>query len=134
MRDILTSNEHIQLKKIFKSIELLKNKTALIVLSADTHKLSLALNDYILKEGNISTYNTEKIPNNNIIQDIITSHKNSFLLINLFLHKDINEIIKFLNYDRDDVFKHKLKLIFLFDKESSKILKQKAFDFFPEII
>ena len=130
MRDLLTASDFVQLDKIHTVIELLKDNSCLIILSVDTKKLNQAFKKYFRKKNKAKEFDFRKINNYNIIQAILGKKVTSLLLIDLFQKEDTKNLLARLNYHRDDIFEHELKLILMLDKESIQDLKQDAFDLF----
>jgi len=133
LKKYLTSVEHIKLKNLNKTIEILSDSSALIIIAVDTYKLSNTFEEYLLSSHqNIKILDMKSIQNDyNIIKEISKKRDTSnFYYINLFEVENIKKIIKFLNYHRDSIFENELKLILLFDIESLELLKQNAYDIF----
>lgn len=127
MKSFLTSEEHLNFKRIEKILELRKESSALILLGSNTLELSKEIEKYFLEKENITKYITKST---NILYELTTSKNSDFKIINLYENKDINSIIKNLQFYRDFIPEHNLKLIFIFDYEGLEKLKEEAFDFF----
>jgi len=133
LKEYLTSTEHIKIKNLNKTIEILSEESALIIIGVDTKKLSDKFGEYIISSHkNIKIFDMETIHKEyNIIKQIAREKdKSNYFYINLFRVENIEKIIKLLNYHRDSIFENELKLILLFDSESLKLLKQNAYDMF----
>ena len=127
MKSFLTSEEHLNFKRIEKILELRKESSALILLGSNTLELSKEIEKYFLEKENIIKYIPEST---NVLYELTSSKNSDFKLINLYENKDINSIIKNLQFYRDFIPEHNLKLIFIFDYEGLEKLKEEAFDFF----
>ena len=90
MKSFLTSEEHLNFKRIEKILELRKESSALILLGSNTLELSKEIEKYFLEKENIIKYIPEST---NVLYELTSSKNSDFKLINLYENKDINSII-----------------------------------------
>ena len=129
MKNILISSENIHFNKISNILRLRKNSSILVILGANTQKLSLSLGEHFSSKDNFVEY----IPkSDNIILDIVENKNknNKIYIINLYKNNNINQIQKNLQFSRDYIAECKLKIIFIFDNDSYENLIENNFDFF----
>jgi len=127
MKTHLTTKEHLEFKRIDKILRLRKNSSSLILLGADSKILSNELLNYFSVKDGICEYIPKSI---NIILDLVQKEQTKISVINLYNHKDIDKILKNLQFTRDFIPEYKLKLIFIFDKDSLEKLIETCFDFY----
>ncbi|HHB95180.1 MAG TPA: tetratricopeptide repeat protein, partial [Campylobacterales bacterium] len=127
MKEYLTSIEHLAFSRISKIINLRRDSSALILLSANTPKLSMALNEYFLSIDEVEQfYPTTTNP----LYELSSISSKSFYLINLYGDKNIDAIIKNLQFSRDFIAQYELKIILILDSQSYERLQERAYDFF----
>jgi tetratricopeptide (TPR) repeat protein len=126
MKAFLSVNESLQLKEIDNVMRLRKNKSALFLLSVDTQNLANAFKNYLLTKKSTKLYVPEA---DNILHQLSFDPIDNFLIINRF-NENNTTFIKNLQFGRDYIQEHKLKLIFIFDRQSLEKVKENAYDFF----
>ncbi|MCK4440931.1 MAG: tetratricopeptide repeat protein, partial [Sulfurovaceae bacterium] len=127
MKEYLTSVEHLAFRRISKIIDLRRDSSAIILLSANTPKLSNALNEYFLSiDGVEQFYPTTTNP----LYELSSISSKPFYLINLYGDKNIDAIIKTLQFSRDFIAQYELKIILILDSPSYERLQERAYDFF----
>ena len=127
MKTHLTSNEHLEFKRIDKLLTLRKNTSSLILLGVNSNALAREVKKYFLNKEEIKEYNPHS---KNILLDLIKEPSKDILFINLYEHKNIKQISQNLQFSRDFIPEYKLKLIFIFDKESLEYIIENCFDFY----
>ena len=129
---LLTPSEQLKLKELHQVIITLDDLPSLIILGVNTEKLAEKIKkDIFNKHSNIEYFKVkENTKYKNIIDTIWRQKKVKYQFINIFNHKQKEDIIKLLNYNRDYIFEKNLRLIFVFDNKSIKNIKQNAYDFF----
>jgi len=127
MKEYLTSIEHLAFRRISKIIDLRRDSSALIVLSANTPKLSTALDEYFLSIDEVEQFYPTST---NILYELSSISSKPFYLINLYGDKNIDAIIKTLQFSRDFIAQYELKIILILDTQSYERLQERAYDFF----
>jgi len=127
MKEYLTSIEHLAFRRISKIIDLRRDSSALIVLSANTPKLSTALDEYFLSIDEVEQFYPTST---NILYELSRISSKPFYLINLYGDKNIDAIIKTLQFSRDFIAQYELKIILILDTQSYERLQERAYDFF----
>jgi len=127
MKEYLTSIEHLAFRRISKIIDLRRDSSALIVLSANTPKLSTALDEYFLSIDEVEQFCPTST---NILYELSSISSKPFYLINLYGDKNIDAIIKTLQFSRDFIAQYELKIILILDTQSYERLQERAYDFF----
>ena len=127
MKNFLTSKENLEFKRIDNILDLRQDTSSLILIGSNSKNLSSIIKKYFFDKYKLEDY---KIISDNILYDLAQENNKKLNIINLYENKNIEQILKKLQFSRDFISEFNLKIIFIFDSKSYTHLTENCIDFY----